>query len=117
GGSWEGWAAPQPVSSPPTDALDGALLRLDKDTLAGLGVKGLTRLRPGAFERDLKALAESRAALETTGPKYAAEGAGLRCGPFYEVNGGETFAASFRGHFALVLFHPVLDGARLVEIY
>ena len=35
----------------------------------------------------------------------------------YEVIGGETFAASFRRHFALVVFHPVLDGARLVEIY
>ena len=33
------------------------------------------------------------------------------------MSGGESFAALYRRHLALVLFHPELDGVRLVEIY
>jgi hypothetical protein len=99
------------------DGLNGALLSLDKTTLSSLDIKGLRRLRPGALDRDLRDLAETNASGAVPGSAYDARAAALPCGPFYTVSGGHRFAAAYRHHLALVLFHPAIDGVRLVEIY
>lgn len=110
----------QQPAAPPGDSLNGlsdSLLRLEKESLTRLGIKGLRQLRPGTLDQDLAGL--TRAVTEGGVPwaYNAARDAADRCGPYYTVTGGETFAASYRRHLALVLFHPELDGVRLVEIY
>lgn len=102
------------------DGLGGTLL-LNQRSLDKIGIQGLRQLSPGTIDQDLRELA--RAAAPTSEYQadypsaYDVRAAKVRCGPFYTVSGGETFAALYRRHLALVLFHPRLDGVRLVQIY
>jgi len=113
----------QPATVPGTvdnkvDGWNSASLQLNDFTLTQLDVKGLRKLRPGTLDGDLKDLTRSGAVTESSGDAgYDARSIAVRCGPFYTVSGGAAFAASYRRHLALVLFHPALDGVRLVEIY
>ena len=107
---------------PPQDleggSRDNSLLKLDRASLHMLGIKELRQLRRGTLATDLSGLIPSAAAENADSPSaYAARAAAVSCGPYYRVSGGEILAASYRRHFALVLFHPELDGVRLVEIY
>jgi len=111
--------APVPATSPQDNSVtDGAarLQTLSQASLNLIGIQGLRQLSPGILDRDLAEL--TRAAEAVGGSStYDISAARTSCGPFYTVSGGETFAASYRRHLALVLFHPRLDGVRLVEIY
>jgi hypothetical protein len=113
--------APQPGDqSGDNAALDGlgTALTLSQRSLDRIGLQGLRQLRPGTLDRDLSELTRTSAAENSGHPNaYDAQSSRIRCGPFYSVSGGETFAALYRRHLALVLFHPSLDGVRLVEIY
>jgi hypothetical protein len=111
---------PQPAASPGDSAAGLRLQMLSQASLNMIGVQGLRQLNPGTLDRDLMKLTDATAAEGVNGPDYSyydVRGARISCGPFYTVVGGETFAASYRRHLALVLFHPKLDGVRLVEIY
>lgn len=100
------------------DDWNSASLQLNDSTLSQLDVKGLRKLRPGTLDVDLKELTRNGAVTESSdGAGYDARSIAVRCGPYYTVSGGAAFAASYRRHLALVLFHPALDGVRLVEIY
>lgn len=112
---------PGPASTPGDSAFDGVQLRtLSQQSLNMIGLQGLRQLNRGTLEQDLAELTRTSAPEATNGGDYSyydLRGAKVSCGPFYTVVGGETFAASYRRHLALVLFHPKLDGVRLVEIY
>jgi len=114
-------SAPVPGAAPQDNsAVDGPtrLQTLSQASLNLIGIQGLRQLSPGPLDRDLEELTRTSAAEADGGPsKYDATLARISCGPFYTVSGGETFAALYRRHLALVLFHPRLDGVRLVEIY
>jgi hypothetical protein len=111
------FSAPQPLDN----ALDGLTTtsqRLSQRNLAKLGITELRKLRPGNLDRDLAALVPADSAdAPSASQGYAADRVPARCGPLYTIDGGASFAASYRRHLALVLFHPELDGVRLVEIY
>lgn len=113
--------APVPAGTPgDNSAVDGAarLQTLSQSSLNLIGIQGLRPLSPGTLDRDLEELTRTSAAEADGGDnKYDVSAARTSCGPYYTVSGGETFAASYRRHLALVLFHPRLDGVRLVEIY
>jgi hypothetical protein len=123
GDSLAGSPSDQPPTVPGAEANKGegwnrASLQLNDFTLSQLDVKGLRKLRPGTLDKDLGELTRSSAPTESSGGAgYDAQSIAVRCGPFYTVSGGAAFAASYRRHLALVLFHPALDGVRLVEIY
>jgi hypothetical protein len=101
------------------DGWNSASTQLDERTLTRLDVKGLRKLRPGSLDKDLlNGLTRDGVLTESSsGAGYDAQSIAVRCGPYYTVDGGAIFAASYRRHLALVLFHPALDGVRLVEIY
>jgi len=108
---------PESAPLPSGDALSQNLSMLSQQSLSRLGIEGLSVLRRGTLDSDLKELLPTEAQTRTDAPRDLAAYAARGCGPYYTVSGGETFAASYRRHVALVLFHPALDGARLVEIY
>jgi hypothetical protein len=101
------------------DNLTGGSLELDPESLRRLGIKDLRQLTRGTLASDLDELLRESAAEggRDTASGYDARAVADHCGPYYSVTGGETFVASYRRHLALVLFHPELDGVRLVEIY
>lgn len=113
-----------PGATAPTDGtaargLNGVTL-LSQRSLDRIGLAGLRQLDAGTLDEDLRRLTVASAPTSEYSAGYSeydVSAARVRCGPFYTVFGGETFAASFRQHLALVLFHPRLDGVRLVEIY
>ena len=123
----------QPEVAPPdaptprtTRSQDGALVEelaglrvLTAQSLNSIGLDGLRQLKPGTIDEDLGYLTDESAAEASGGPTTAPDGRAVKlsCGPFYTVLGGETFVAAYRRHLAMVLFHPRLDGVRLVEIY
>lgn len=111
--------SPQAPSPDSFSNLSDSLLKLDRNSLRSLGINGLRQLRPGTLDRDLEVLTQAGAEASADDPRAynSARAAAVGCGPYYSVSGGETFVASYRRHLALVLFHPELDGMRLVEIY
>lgn len=48
---------------------------------------------------------------------YDARIAPVACGPVYTVVGGRATYATYHGKLALVIFHPEVHGAQLVELY
>jgi hypothetical protein len=110
-------SAPLSPQNGAADQLSGTSLRLDNESLTRLGIKGLRQISSGTLDRDLEELARATGAAAGAPEAYDGRNVAARCGPYYTVSGGESFAASYRRHLALVLFHPELDGVRLVEIY
>jgi len=100
------------------DLLSNSSLKLSQESLTRLGIKELRQLRAGVLDRDLAELTRTSAGFADSPKGYeASRELAAQCGPYYSVNGGESFAALSRRHLAPVLFHPELDGVRLVEIY
>jgi len=87
-----------------------------KDSLAALGVQRLVPLRPGPeLDAAVKALVDETE--RGANSAYKVNRTLRACGPFYAVEGARFFVAAYRGHVALVLAHPDVEGRRLVEVY
>lgn len=93
----------------------------------GLELSGLQSLDPDrlsvslrSLDRPAQALAPETATKATNSYfAYSHRGRLLRrtCGPVYTVQDGRYTYARYHHRFALVLYHPAIHGAQLVEVY
>lgn len=71
-----------------------------------------------ALRRSLASnLAQESGQLQTLQSQAGAAARGVSCGPYYEVEGSQAYAARWKGRLALVLVFPPVEGLRRVEIY